>query len=177
MLNDRQRLFCDEYIVDLNATAAAIRAGYSAKTATVTASKLMRKQEVIDCIETLKIKREVKTEFTAQEVLQKLSILARANISKFFKRSECGTGFVMEIPENATAEDFYGITEITTEVYTEGKGEDKQEVKRTRIKMESKLKALELAGKHVSVLAFDDSKNEKPIEIVIRDANDVVSGD
>lgn len=175
MLNERQRWFCEEYIIDLNATAAAIRAGYSPKTACVTASKLMNKEHVKSYIQELKSKRCGKTGFTAQEVLEKLAILARANIAKFFKRSECGSGFVMEIPQNATPDDFYGISEITTEIYLEGKGEDQKEVKRTKIKMESKLKALELAGKHVDVLAFDNSTNEKPVEIIIRDANDVIA--
>lgn len=175
MLNDRQERFCEEYVIDFDATRAAIEAGYKAKTASATASRLKKNPEIAQRIEFLKHDRSLEVKFTAKEVLEKLAILSRNNIGKFFKRSDCGSGFVMDIPENATAEDFYGISEITTEVFVEGKGEDKHEVKRTKIKLESRLKALELAGKHVSVLAFDDSKNDKPIEVVVRDSNDVIS--
>ena len=42
MLNDRQRRFVAEYLVDLNATQAAVRAGYSARTANRPATRLLR---------------------------------------------------------------------------------------------------------------------------------------
>lgn len=41
-LTDKQRKFCDEYLIDLNATQAAIRAGYTEKYANTNASKLLQ---------------------------------------------------------------------------------------------------------------------------------------
>lgn len=45
-LNERQNRFCDEHLIDLNATQAAIRAGYSAKTAEQMAYKLVQKSSI-----------------------------------------------------------------------------------------------------------------------------------
>jgi len=45
-LTDKQDIFCREYLIDLNATQAAIRAGYSAKTANRTASENMSKPDI-----------------------------------------------------------------------------------------------------------------------------------
>ncbi len=45
-LTDRQEMFCREYLIDLNATQAAIRAGYSAKTANRTASENLSKPDI-----------------------------------------------------------------------------------------------------------------------------------
>lgn len=50
-LNDKQRRFVDEYLVDLNATQAAIRAGYSPKTAGSQAFDLLKKPEIHEYIE------------------------------------------------------------------------------------------------------------------------------
>lgn len=49
-LTDKQKRFCDEYLIDLNATQAAIRAGYSPKTAEQTASRLLRNVKVQEYI-------------------------------------------------------------------------------------------------------------------------------
>ena len=49
-LTDKQKRFCEEYLIDLNATQAAIRAGYSPKTAEQTASRLLRNVNVQEYI-------------------------------------------------------------------------------------------------------------------------------
>lgn len=49
-LTDKQKRFCEEYLIDLNATQAAIRAGYSPKTAEQTASRLLRNVKVQEYI-------------------------------------------------------------------------------------------------------------------------------
>ena len=53
-LNDKQRRFVEEYLIDLNATQAAIRAGDSAKTANRTASENMSKPDIQSRIAELK---------------------------------------------------------------------------------------------------------------------------
>lgn len=45
-LNEKQKRFCDEYVIDYNATQSAIRAGYSANSARITASKLLTKANI-----------------------------------------------------------------------------------------------------------------------------------
>lgn len=68
-LTDKQERFCQEYLVDLNATQAAIRAGYSAKTADKIGSQLLGKTRVQAKIDELKLARSEKTGITAERVL------------------------------------------------------------------------------------------------------------
>lgn len=77
--NDRQEKFCQEYIVDLNQTQAAIRAGYSTKTADVQASRLLTNVKIQARIQELMKKREQRTEITADKVLQRWWDIATAD--------------------------------------------------------------------------------------------------
>lgn len=71
-MNDKQKMFCKEYIKDLNATAAAIRAGYSEKTATPLASRLLTKVNIQEEIQRLMDKRAHKVELTAENILESI---------------------------------------------------------------------------------------------------------
>ena len=57
MLNEKQKQFCEEYIIDLNGTQAAIRAGYSAKTANEQAAQLLAKLSIQEYVQKIKNKR------------------------------------------------------------------------------------------------------------------------
>jgi phage terminase small subunit len=71
-LNAKQQRFVEEYLLDLNATQAAIRAGYSAKTAAEQASDLLRNPKVAVAVEAGKAKRSQKVGVTAEYVLENL---------------------------------------------------------------------------------------------------------
>lgn len=71
-LNKRQKLFCEEYMIDLNATQAAIRAGYSERTAGAQASRLLKNVNVLAHVKELKSKRAEKLELDAYWVLKRL---------------------------------------------------------------------------------------------------------
>lgn len=68
-LSAKQEQFCREYLVDLNATQAAIRAGYSPKTAQEQASRLLSNVIVVERVAVLKQERANKVARTAQDVL------------------------------------------------------------------------------------------------------------
>lgn len=68
-LTDKQERFCQEYLVDLNATQAAIRAGYSAKTAQEQSSRLLSNVMVQRRVDELKLARSQSTGITAERVL------------------------------------------------------------------------------------------------------------
>ena len=72
MLNDRQRRFVDEYLIDLNGTQAAIRAGYSQKTARQIGQKLLTKVDIQQAISAAQAARQERTELTADEVIRDL---------------------------------------------------------------------------------------------------------
>jgi phage terminase small subunit len=71
-LNDKQERFCQEYVIDLNATQAAIRAGYSEKTSYSIGQRLLKKAEIIAHIEKLKKEIAEKNKLSAEWVIQKL---------------------------------------------------------------------------------------------------------
>lgn len=77
-LTPKQERFVDEYLVDLNATQAAIRAGYSEKTAGSMAAKLVAKSCILDAIADAKDARAKHTEITAERVLNELAKIAFA---------------------------------------------------------------------------------------------------
>lgn len=78
-LTAKQQLFVKEYLVDLNATQAAIRAGYSAKTAEAIGHENLRKPKIAEAIEAARNKRAERTEITADMVLQRWWDIATAD--------------------------------------------------------------------------------------------------
>lgn len=79
-LTDRQARFCEEYLIDLNATQAAIRAGYSEKTANEQGARLLANVSVQEKIAELKAERAKRTEITQDSVIQELAAVARAEV-------------------------------------------------------------------------------------------------
>lgn len=89
-MNDKQQRFCEEYLVDLNATQAAMRAGYAPKTAYSQGQRLLKNVETADYITELKARQSERTGITADEVLKELSKLGFASIDacESFKASD-----------------------------------------------------------------------------------------
>ena len=80
-LTNKQKRFCEEYLIDLNATQAYIRAGYSVKktvTAEQNASKLLRNTKVQEYIAELRTNQQQRTQITADVVLGELVKIAAA---------------------------------------------------------------------------------------------------
>lgn len=71
-LTKKQKAFIQEYLVDLNATQAAIRAGYSVKTATKIASENLTKPDIQKAVQAALKAREKRTEVTQDYVIAKL---------------------------------------------------------------------------------------------------------
>lgn len=81
-LTAKQEIFCREYIIDLNATQAAIRAGYSKKTANRIASENLSKLDIQRKIQELQQERAERTEITQDRVLKELAGIGFAPITK-----------------------------------------------------------------------------------------------
>jgi Phage terminase, small subunit len=75
-LTEKQKRFCEEYLVDLNATKAAIRAGYSQKTAEQIGYKLVQKSSVLEYLRELRENQSRRTGITADTVLKELEKIA-----------------------------------------------------------------------------------------------------
>lgn len=82
-LTEKQKRFVQEYLVDLNATAAAKRAGYSEKSASRIAVELLNKTQVSAEIQKQQAKRQKRVEITQEKVLEELAAIAFANGADF----------------------------------------------------------------------------------------------
>ncbi len=153
-LNDKERVFVDEYLVDTDPKRAALAAGYSA---TMAASKAYQwvsngkvKPHVYAAIQKALQARSERTKVTVDRVVQELAAIAFADMSTYLTFDGAGTTVRLDwsdLPAGATKI----IQEITQEEHTGGRGHDTGQIKRTKFKLYSKLDALEKLGRHLSM--------------------------
>lgn len=148
-LTARQQRFADEYPIDLNGKQAAIRAGFSAKTAEQQASRLLRNVKVAEAIEAALTKRSERTEITADRVLTELAKLGFANMLDYMR---AGPGGYPYLDFSAiTRDQAAALQEVTVEDYVDGHGEDARDVKRVKFKLADKRAALVDLGRHLGM--------------------------
>lgn len=82
-LTEKQKRFVAEYLVDLNATQAAVRAGYSANRASEIGYQLLQKTTVSDEIQNAMQKRSQRTEITQDVIVEKLAEIALGEATDF----------------------------------------------------------------------------------------------
>lgn len=100
-MTDKQKRFCEEYLIDCNATQAAIRAGYSEKTANEQASRLLANVNIKTYIEEQLKKLQSEKIATAEEILEYLTAVKRGETkSAVLARNEIGAEVViMKTPD------------------------------------------------------------------------------
>lgn len=84
-LTPKEQRFVEEYLIDLNATQAAVRAGYSPKTANEQGSRLLAKVSVSEAVAAAKQARSERTQITADRVLRELARLGLSDARKLFR--------------------------------------------------------------------------------------------
>lgn len=167
-LTDKQRRFCEEYIVDLNATQAAIRAEYSEKTAYSMGQRLLKKVEAQEYIKQLKEERKERTQIEADRVIYELSLIAFSNAADYAAVVE--KELTIEGPEGEPIkvldDDGNPVTYRTVEpVLTKDLTADQKRalavIKKGRdgfeVRPYDKVRALELLGKHIGL--FEEKVN------------------
>lgn len=156
-LTPKQKRFVDEYLIDLNATQAYIRAGYKASTeaiAGVEGHKLLKNPKIEKAISEAMEKRSKRTNITADRVLNQLAKFAFADIRDLMTWEE-ETGRITLLPPDQI--DGSIITELTQTITEVPYGEELVADKvTTKVKRGDPLKALELIGKHLGMF---DPKN------------------
>lgn len=158
-LTKKQQTFVDEYLVDLNATQAAIRTGYSSKTANRIATELLSKPVIQAEIEESVKKRSARTEITQDRVLLEIARLAFNDPRKVFDKNNALLP-IHEWPDDVAAA-ISSIKVLEYKVDGEVVGETKE------VKFWDKGKQLELAGKHLRMLTEKiehTGKNGGPIQ-------------
>jgi len=86
MLTKKQEAFCREYLVDLNATQAAIRAGYAPKRADAIGYENLRKPEIVAAIQAAMDARAERVERTADDVLRDIQKVKSSCMSEVFDK-------------------------------------------------------------------------------------------
>jgi len=86
-LNIKQEMLCREYLIDLNASQAAIRAGYSAKNADVTGPKMLGNVGIAEYIQQLMTQRAEKVGTTAQSVIEEIAKMAFTDMADYIRRA------------------------------------------------------------------------------------------
>ena len=147
-LNPNQERFIAEYLTDLNATRAAIAAGYSEKTAESQGSRLLTNAKVKAVIAEKQGKRLGKLEITADRVLAELAKLAFFDIRKFY--NEDGSLKLVTDLDDDTAAALVGM-EIEVAYEHFGKGQNKPSGDLKKIKMADKGLNLERLGRHLKL--------------------------
>lgn len=148
-MTPRQRLFVREYLRDLNATRAAIRAGYSKASATTEGPRLLDNAGVRQAIDSALADRELRVEAKADEVLRELLAFARTDIRDAFDENGRLLA-VHEMPEHVAK----AISSVKVFEEFEGAGKDRVQVGEVReVKFWDKSKALELLGRHLKMFA------------------------
>ena len=102
-LNPRQVAFVAEYLIDLNGTQAAIRAGYAPNSANEQAVALLAHPSISKAIARGKAQRLSRVNITADTVLQEMSALALSNVSHYVISDDGQVELAEGAPENAMA--------------------------------------------------------------------------
>lgn len=166
-LTPKQELFVAEYLTDLNATRAAIAAGYSARSAQVNGARLLTNAMVAAEIAKGHGKRIGKLELTADRVLEEISRLAFYDPVDFFESD--GSLKQLHTLDQNTRRALAGIE--VTELF-EGKDVEDGPQQKTvygllkKVRLADKLKALELAGRHLKLFA---DKTELSLRVTLAD--------
>ncbi|HCK4559426.1 TPA: terminase small subunit [Pseudomonas aeruginosa] len=144
-LTKKQRLFVDEYLIDLNATQAAIRAGYSTRRATEIGYQLLQRPEVAQAIQAAMAERSKRTEVEADYVIRRLREIDEMDVLDILE--EDGSFRSIRDWPRAWRQFLSGI-EIA-ELF-EGRGDDRRIAGVLRkVKWPDKLRNLELLSRHV----------------------------
>lgn len=140
-MTEKQKRFVEEYLIDLNATQAAIRAGYKVDNARQTATENLAKPYIAEAIEKALAERSRRTGINQDRVIQELAKIAFVNITDVVN-GDC------EILPDADEADLAAIESVKVKTIPTKSGETGIE---REVKLSSKLKALELLGKHLGM--------------------------
>ena len=166
-LTDKQEQFCQEYLIDLNGTQAAIRAGYSKNSANDIAAQNLAKPNIQARVAELKAKRNKKVEIDQIYVLKTLKTIIETNRLDFMGLS---IEEIKNLPEEIqlTVEGFKTTRTILSDESSEGGehgGNSKVIQEIIDLKFISKIKALEMINRHIGFYEKDNTQKKTTVEV------------
>jgi len=179
-LTSKQKLFVSEYLIDRNAKQAAIRAGYSVRTAEVQGSRLLSKDKVKELVDKKTAKLEEKIGLTAEMAMREVKAIATSNVMDGMQYDPNTREFSFKAPDQVPTEFWKAAQEITVMHTADGSGTV------YKVKMHPKLQALKMeydrhklsqpetttnniANMHVNILEINNARRragKKEIEDV-----------
>lgn len=146
-MTNKQKRFCEEYLIDLNATQAAVRAGYSTSTAGAIGAENLKKPQIRACIDKALAEQSKRTGVTADRVVRELAKVAFVNSADVVDFNSA------TVKPDASKDDTAAIASVRVKTIPtkDGDGVERE------IKLADKLKALELLGKRYGL--FTDNVN------------------
>jgi phage terminase small subunit len=151
MLTYKQARFTQEYLVDGNATQAAIRAGYSPKTAGVIGHENLRKPKIAEAIAGARAKLAERLEVTSARIVTELAKLGFANMADYMRANPGGDPYLDF--SRLTRDQAAALAEVTVDDFVDGRGANARQVKRVRFKLHDKQAALVNLGRHLGIFA------------------------
>jgi phage terminase small subunit len=140
-LTAKQQRFVDEYLIDLNATQAAIRAGYSVQTAKEIAAQNLSKLNISEEISRKMAERSKRTGVTADRIVLELARIAFLNISDVTNMADA------TVRDDSARDDLAAIASVKIKSSQSDSGESVDR----EVKTYDKIRALELLGKHLGM--------------------------
>lgn len=154
-LSAKQMRFCEEYVIDLNATQAAIRAGYSKNSAREQGSVHLTKPNMQKYISILQKEISERNKITVDECVQLLSKLARFDISEIFD----GQGNLKDI-HNIDKDALLSLEGVETEI--------KGEAIVKKVKISNRKQAIDMLMKHLGGYEKDNAQKKQETGQVMR---------
>jgi phage terminase small subunit len=157
-LTGKEKMFCQEYIVDFHGTRAAIAAGYSKKAARTLGTQILAKRYIRAHINQLLEQRRLKSDISKDELVHHLAEIAKADIRQVY--DDKGDFDITKLDSAVSSL----ISEIHTETTYDKDGNPKY---KQRVKLHDKLKATDLLGKFLGLVVEKHEvtgKDGKPIE-------------
>lgn len=155
-MTKKQKLFIEEYLIDLNATQATIRAGYSPESAGSIGDENLKKPEIKNAIKKALAERSRRTGINQDRVIQEIAKLAFLNPVDVIDMEQAA------VKGEAHRDDKACIAAVKVKVIPNDDGV----ITEREVKTYDKLKALELLGKHLGMFT-DKLKMEGTVPVVI----------
>ncbi len=137
-MTDKQERFCEEYMIDLNATQAAIRAGYSPASAKTVGPRLLENVGVQKRIAQLQAEQSRRTGVSADRVVRELAKVAFVNAGDLIDAKTAS------LKNDVARDDLAAVQSVKVKMF----GEDGLE---REVKLADKLRALDLLGRHLGM--------------------------
>lgn len=161
-LNAKQKLFCEQYLIDLNATQAAVRAGYSENTAGAIGHENLKKPEIAAYISELQVQLAQNAKVTPEMVISELKKIGFSNIQDFIEEGNTIKD-LSSIPREIAAS-VKSIKKVQTDW---GSGDDAGTKTSVSFEVYDKLSALEKIGRHLGIFEADNKQKAATITVNI----------